>query len=176
MQEYSATKIQEKLVAYSDKRPFMKIMGMHFWGVYCHNWAPDCVCVCGGDGTVKQQTFSIAICLEWRCKCMSVCGMSLCGLMCVSVCVLTFQTLYILLETLVVTFHVDVMLHHSEIRRLPNSRLCHEREGVGGGEIVQISESATSLCQNKTWNKTSIYFRYRIHIKYKHTCMHTDVQ
>ena len=64
---------------------------------------------------------------------MSVCGMSLCGLMCVSVCVLTFQTLYILLETLVVTFHVDVMLHHSEIRRLPNSRLCHEREGVGGG-------------------------------------------
>lgn len=89
---------------------------------------------------------------------MSVCGMSLCGLMCVSVCVLTFQTLYILPETLVVTFHVDVMLHHSEIQRLPNSRLCHEREGVGGGEIVQISESATSLCKNKTKHGTRLAY------------------
>ena len=56
MQEYSATKIQEKLVAYSDKRPFMKIMGMHFWGVYCHNWAPDCVCVCvEGMGPLSNE-------------------------------------------------------------------------------------------------------------------------
>ena len=30
------------------------------------------MCVCGGDGTVKHHIFSVAICLEWRCKCMSM--------------------------------------------------------------------------------------------------------
>ena len=72
--------------------------------------------------------------------CVSQCvwHVIVCTNVCQCVCVDTSD--YILPETLVVMFHVDVVLPHSEIGDSPITD-CAIGGGGGGGGIVQITES-----------------------------------